>query len=249
MQNKKVVLFGLLSSVFFACGAYADATIVDSETVVPADQVFFEETIVDDVVTDENAVPADMEQVSADAIANYQVAGSVFQQITDLEQEKILMQLEKERAQLDLELDRLAAEKIKLHMEIDTLSGRAEQQQQQIETEKAKLEAEAARLEREKEKLLADENSLDTKTAVRSSREETVVKPETDLAKKYKLVNVIGAGNQLQATITDLASGQTKRVGVGKSLDGYTVKSISLDEGVVFIKDGNTQMLNVGTSK
>lgn len=224
MQNK---LFIMLAGVFFSTAAFC----VTNDVVV-------EEVVVDDI-----------EQVSADAIADYQVEGSLFQQITDLEQEKVLMQLEKERAQLDLELDRLAAEKIKLHMEIDTLSGRAEQQQQQIETEKAKLEAEAARLEREKEKLLAGEEDPVAKMSSYSEKEAISVNPETDLAKKYKLVNVIGAGNQLQATITDLASGQTKRVGVGKSLDGYTVKSISLDEGVVFIKDGNTQMLNVGTSK
>lgn len=201
----------------------------------------------DDVVIDEVVVD-DVEQVSADAIADYQVEGSLFQQITDLEQEKVLMQLEKERAQLDLELDRLAAEKIKLHMEIDTLSGRAEQQQQQIETEKAKLEAEAARLEREKEKLLeADNKESGSYTGAYSQKEEK--EPETDLSKKYKLVNVIGSGAQLQATITDVASGQTKRIGVGKSLDGYTVKSISLDEGIVFVKDGATQTLNVGASK
>ena len=200
----------------------------------------------DDVIIDEVVVD-DIEQVSADAIADYQVEGSLFQQITDLEQEKVLMQLEKERAQLDLELDRLAAEKIKLHMEIDTLSGRAEQQQQQIETEKAKLEAEAARLEREKEKLLAAEEKPVSYSESYSQTED--VKPETDLSKKYKLVNVIGAGSQLQATITDVASGQTKRVGVGKNLDGYTVKSISLDEGIVFVKDGTTQTLNVGAAK
>ena len=64
-----------------------------------------------------------------------------------------------------------------------------------------------------------------------------------------KTVNVIGAGNQLQATISDLQSGQTRRLGVGKTLDGFTVKSISLDEGVVFVKDGQTQTLNVGTAK
>lgn len=200
----------------------------------------------DDIIIDEVVVD-DIEQVSADAIADYQVEGSLFQQITDLEQEKVLMQLEKERAQLDLELDRLAAEKIKLHMEIDTLSGRAEQQQQQIETEKAKLEAEAARLEREKEKLLAAEEKPVSYSESYSQKED--VKPETDLSKKYKLVNVIGAGSQLQATITDVASGQTKRVGVGKNLDGYTVKSISLDEGIVFVKDGTTQTLNVGAAK
>lgn len=193
-------------------------------------------------------IDIEIEQISADAIENYQVDGSLFQQITDLEQEKVLMQLEKERAQLDLELDRLAAEKIKLHMEIDTLSGRAEQQQQQIETEKAKLEAEAARLEREKEKILAAEYEP-VVSATNSYSEKKEVVSETDLSKKYKLVNVIGAGAQLQATITDLASGQSKRVSVGKSLDGYTVKSISLDEGVVFVKDGDTQTLNVGSAK
>ena len=201
------------------------------------------ELIVDEVVVDE------VEQMSADAVADYQVDGSLFQQITELEQEKVLMQLEKERAQLDLELDRLAAEKIKLHMEIDTLSGRAEQQQQQIETEKAKLEAEAARLEREKEKLLAAEDEPVNKRSSYSMSAQDEKQSSTDLAKKYKLVNVIGAGSQLQATITDLTTGQTKRVGVGKSLDGYTVKSISLDEGIVFIKDGETQMLNVGATK
>ncbi len=220
MQNKFLIM---LAGMFFTTGAFCATG----------------EIVVDEVLVD------DVEQVSVDAIADYQVEGSLFQQITDLEQEKVLMQLEKERAQLDLELDRLAAEKIKLHMEIDTLSGRAEQQQQQIETEKAKLEAEAARLEREKEKILAAEN--EPVSYYETKKEE--VKPETDLTKKYKLVNVIGAGNQLQATITDLASGQTKRVGVGKSLDGYVVKSISLDEGIVFIKDGSTQTLNVGSAK
>ncbi len=54
----------------------------------------------------------EMEDLSAAAILEYEPTGSLFQQITDLEQEKILMQLEKEAAQLDLELDRLAAEKI-----------------------------------------------------------------------------------------------------------------------------------------
>lgn len=190
------------------------------------------------------------EDLSAAAVADYQVEGSLFQQITDLEQEKVLMQLEKERAQLDLELDRLAAEKIKLHMEIDTLSGRAEQQQQQIETEKAKLEAEAARLEREKERILAAEAEPVQKNGGYTASVLTKESDEaTDLADKYKLVNVIGAGDQLQATISDLKSGQTKRIGVGKSLDGFVVKSISLDEGVVFVKDGKTQTLNVGASK
>ena len=137
-----------------------------------------------------------------------------------------------------------AADKIKLHMEIDTLSGRAEQQQQQIETEKARLEAEAVRLEREKEKMLAAEDEKPTYESKTSYSEKKEVVDDMDFSKKYKLNNVIGAGSQLQATIIDLNSGQTKRIAVGTALDGYTVKSISLD-GIVFIKDGDTHTLNI----
>ncbi len=196
------------------------------------------------------AEDAEMEELSADAVAEYQVEGSLFQQITDLEQEKVLMQLEKERAQLDLELDRLAAEKIKLHMEIDTLSGRAEAQQQEIETEKAKLEAEAARLAREKEALnaqAANAAASSTSRSTGSAASEDV--PDEIISDMYRLVNVIGAGSQLQATIEDLVTGQNKRIKVGGVIDGFTIKSISLDDGVVFVKDGATQSLNVGSGR
>lgn len=220
MQNSKLFLFGVIfcSAVMFN-GAFAQENTIE-----------------------------DLENASADAIADYQVQGSLFQQITDLEQEKVLMQLEKERAQLDLELDRLAAEKIKLHMEIDTLSGRAEQQQQEIETQKAKLEAEAVRIEREKEALLAEKT--ESETAVKTTTKVASTSMSSDIAKSYKLVNVVGAGNQLQATVADLSSGQTKRISVGKKLDDWTVKSISLDDGIVFVNsDGDVQNLNVSNGK
>lgn len=228
MQSKKVFLIGLIMWAGFA----------GTQGVRAAD-----------IIVDEEIVDVDMEQMSADAVAAYQVDGSLFQQITDLEQEKVLMQLEKERAQLDLELDRLAAEKIKLHMEIDTLSGRAEQQQQEIETQKAKLEAEAARIEREKESWLA---AAEERSAARTTSfaKESDEEPAVDITKNYRLVNVIGAGAQLQATVEDLSSGQSKRVSVGKTLDGFTVKSISLYDGIVFVgPDGTTQTLNVSNGK
>jgi len=69
---------------------------------------------------------------------------------------------------------------------------------------------------------------------------------ETDVTKRYKLINVVGVGNQLQATIEDVASGQNKRIAVGKELDGYIVKSISLNDGIIFEKDGIEESLNIG---
>ncbi|MBP5485946.1 MAG: type IV pilus biogenesis protein PilP [Alphaproteobacteria bacterium] len=225
MQNKIKMLFGLtLFAITFGC--YAEEVIVDAN--------------VDDITANE--------QFSADAVEEYNIDGSLFQQITDLEQEKVLMQLEKERAQLNLDLDRLAAEKIKLHMEIDTLSGRAEQQQQEFETERARLQNEAKRLENEREALT---NRAATSVSAYSAPiqqqyvEQTQSKPVAEISKQYKLINVFGAGGQLQATVQDLSNGQNKKLSVGKTLDGYTVKSISLDEGVVFSKDGEIQTLNV----
>ena len=239
MLNKLMLNLLLAASVVALPVSYASAEVLDEDI-----------EIVDTVSESDGASDdAAMESQSADAVANYDVDGSLFQQITDLEQEKVLMQLEKERAQLDLELDRLAAEKIKLHMEIDTLSGRAEQQQQELENAKAKLEAETAKLEKQKAAL---ENE-DAEPVVKSARtastddEKKEVKKVTEL---FKLVNIFGAGNQLQATVADLTTGQNKKISVGRSIDGYTVKSISLDDGIMFVDpDGNTQTLNVVSGK
>ena len=105
MLNKLMLNLLLAAAVVALPVSHTSAEVLDEDIEIT-------ETL-DDV-----ADSTSMEQMSADAVANYNVDGSLFQQITDLEQEKVLMQLEKERAQLDLELDRLAAEKIKLHMEI-----------------------------------------------------------------------------------------------------------------------------------
>lgn len=237
MQNKIKLLMVLL------VGA------VMQVSVCAADTQF--ENVMDVIETvNEIDVGALNDEMAASAIEDYQIEGSLFQQITDLEQEKVLMQLEKERAQLNLDLDRLAAEKIKLQMEIDTLSGRAEQQQQEFETERARLEAEAKRLELEKQAMETKQDVVSAMPAQVKTQNSFVAKEEqdSDISKKYKLINVFGAGAQLQATIQDLTNGQNKRITVGKVLDGYTVKSISVDDGVVFTNGTDVQTLNVGNN-
>ncbi len=188
------------------------------------------------------------DQISADAISEYNLDGSVFQKITDLEQDKILMQLEKEKAQLDLDLDRLASEKVKLQLEMDTLSNNAEEQKQELANQKAQLEAEAARLEREKQSVVSQSNTVSRATIINT--EKTEQQPEEQLInEKYKLIDIIGAGNQLQATLEDLGNGQRKKISVGKIIDGYTIKSIALDDGVTFSKDDVTEILNISRTK
>lgn len=201
-----------------------------------AEENFVDEEIVEEVVDENDVELADA--VSSDALMNYDVSGSLFEKITNLEQEKIVAQLEKERAQLDLDLERLNAERIKLQMELDTLSGRAEQQQQELEATKAQLEIQTEKLKRQME-------NLDNEEVVQVARAPEKIE-ETNISKKYKLINVVGVDNQLQATIEEISTGQNKRISVGKELDGYVVKSISLNEGILFEKDGETESLNIG---
>lgn len=203
---------------------------------------FSEEIITEDVVLDEQADSELADEVSMDALNNYVVEGSLFERITSLEQEKVVMQLEKERAQLDLELERLNAEKIKLQMELDTLSGRAEQQQQELEAAKAQLEIQTEKLRQQREAI----NSYDSEEEQEIVEKTQPKKVEANVSKKYKLVNVVGVDNQLQATIEEIATGQNKRIAVGKELDGYVVKSISLNDGIIFEKDGEEESLNIG---
>ena len=264
MQNKNK-LFNLLFVLFAVCAApsaYAQDDYLEEEDIysyyIPNDAVYTQDDnkgkISDEVIVSD-AVYNSVAPVTS--VADYDVNGSLFQQITDLEQEKVLMELEKERAQLDLDLDRLAAEKIKLQMEMDTLSGRAEQEQQILQNEKSKLEAEAEKIQQERRALAAAVESGNTdegfyrqpETPRRNTpqRRTVVSEGEDNIASMYKLVNVMGAGNQLQATLSDLETGQTKRVSVGKKINGFTVKSISLEDGVVFSKDGKNQNLNISS--
>lgn len=197
-----------------------------------------DEVIVED--SDESETDVEMaDQVSADALLNYNENGSLFEKIVTLEQEKVVAQLEKERAQLDLDMERLNAEKIKLQMELDTLSGRAEQQQHELETAKTQLEIQT-------EKLKQQRYALDEEMDEVVAKKPAPKKEDGNFSRRYKLINIVGIDNQLQATVQEVSTGQNKRIAVGKDLEGYIVKSISLNDGIVFEKDGVEESLNIG---
>lgn len=202
-------------------------------------QDFVEEEIIEQYDAQDDMAYAD--NVSAGAINDYNMDGSLFERITDLEQEKVVIQLEKERAQLDLELERLNTEKFKLQMEMDTLSGRAEQQQHELQAAKEQLEIQTEKLRKQRDML--DEQP---EYAAKERNVKTQKNEPQNVSAKYRLINVIGVGNQLQATVEEIATGQNKRIAVGRQLDGYTVKSISLNDGIIFEKDGFSENLSVG---
>ena len=228
-QNKKVkkmlrkISVCLLIGLF--CGVF-DARAEEFEEVVEIDQVGADE-------------------MSANALEDYEVEGTLFEKITTLEQDKVVMQLEKDRIELDLALDRLSKEKIKIQQELEAMSGRAERQQQELEDAKAELEKQAEQLRKQMEAL--NEKKEEVQQQPEPVKQEVAVEePQVKFAGKYKLINVIGVGNQLHATIQEISTGQNKRIAVGKQLDGYTIKSISLNDGIVFEKDGVSENLNVG---
>lgn len=221
------VLFLGLACCFMCVSTYADEF----------DDMFIEEEeVVAPIKTDE--------EISTEALEAYEVEGSLFEKITTLEQEKMVMQLEADRIKMDLELDRLNKERMKIQMELEDLVGRAAQQQQELETAKANLEAQAEQLKKQREAL--EKKASEPQPQYVVVEQEVEPEPQPKLVSKYRLINVIGVGNQLQATLEELSTGQNKRISVGKKLDGYTIKSISLNEGIVFEKDGVVENLNVG---
>ncbi len=186
------------------------------------------------------AIPA-IAEVNDKADA-YDPSGSVFEKITDLEQKKVLWQLEKENAQMQLEMDRMDAERVRIKNEIDSMDGTKNAQAQELELERQRLEIEKQKLEVQKKNIAA----APTPSKRESDKPEPEPEPEVaPIQDKYRLVEIVGAGRQLVATLEDNKTGQRKKVSVGKDLDGYNVDSISLDEGVVLSKEGETQTLGV----
>ncbi|MFA7188264.1 MAG: hypothetical protein WC137_02215 [Alphaproteobacteria bacterium] len=172
----------------------------------------------------------------------YDPSGTVFEKITDLEQRKVLWQLEKENAQMQLEMDRMDAERVRIKNEIDSINGAKNAKAQELELERQRLEVEKQKLEAQKKNMVTA--PMPGKREI--DRKESEPEPEfAPIQEKYRLVEIIGAGNQLVATLEDNKTGQRKKVSVGKDLDGHNVDLISLDEGVVLSKDGETQTLGV----
>ena len=68
-----------------------------------------------------------------------------------------------------------------------------------------------------------------------------------NISEKYGLLEIIGAGNQLFATLQDSGTGRQKKISVGKTLDGHIVKSISIDDGIELEKDGEIFTIGIGS--
>ena len=205
----------------------------------------------DEVIFEESVQARTPDEISADALDAYDVEGSVFEKITNLEQEKMLMKLEAERMKLEMELDTLNAQKLKKQLELDGMYGQADQRQeiertnQEFQKAKAELDSQIESLKKQIAEIDNDRSTQQIKI-VETIEKKPEPPTEPQIVGKYKLINVIGVGNQLQATIQDVSTGQNRRSAVGKQLNGYTIKSISLNDGIVFEKDGVSESLNVG---
>ena len=180
----------------------------------------------------------------------------VFQQIADLEQERILLQLERERVQLVLDLDRMAAEQARIRSDMDRLSGVGNEEVQRLERENAQMQAMNDRLNdridsleerlREAREAAPAAQPAARGTAVIAPTE--ITEPEiVPISQRFRLIEIIGIGRQLQASIEDLSTGQRRRVTVGRVIDGYEVQSISLYDGIIFVRDGVTESLTLGS--
>ena len=190
-------------------------------------------------------------------VESYDADTSLFQKIADMEQEKVLMQLEKDKAQLQLDLDRLSAEKARIVREQENADARAEEQAAEIERQKLAIEQERQKLDEQKRKLAEeaakravakDDDDEKPKNQSAPAPVKAEMAEDGPLTDKYILREIVGAGNQLFATVENVGTGKQKKLSVGKTLDGYTVRSISLDDGIEFVNsDAEVVTLGVGS--
>jgi type IV pilus biogenesis protein PilP len=180
----------------------------------------------------------------------------VFLQIADFEQERILLQLEKEKMQLVLDIDRMAVEQARLRADASRFVQEENEEVRRLAAENQRLEREMERLARDKERLEERlENARENAPQEARSQRPPAAAPEPEepghvpIFQRFALLEIVGVGRQLQATIEDLNTGQKRRVWVGRGIDGYDVLSISLDDGVVFSRDGVTESLTIGSGR
>ncbi len=178
---------------------------------------------------------------------------SLFQRISDMEQEKVLMKLEMEQARMELDMDKLMSEKIRLQREMEQMQKDTEEETRKAEAEKKKIEQEKARLEQERQAFEEEKrnqiNRSLSEVAVSTSTQQQVqeeVNEGEKLSDTYRVLDIYGAGNELFVTIENMKNTQKRKLQVGKQLpNGYEVKSISLDDGVTFKKGNDSQTLGV----
>lgn len=199
--------------------------------VVHAENLLQEEPLTtdDSLITDE----------SAKSINNFDLQNTVFEQITNLEQDKLLMQLKKEKAQIELDLSRLEAEKLRLNKEVDELKNKSSDKEIELMDENEKLKQDISSLELENQNLVNTINQNQTTAYIGENN------IQNSISQKYRLSDITGMNNELEATIIENETGQKRKISVGKIIDGYTVYSISLAEGIVFKKGDITETLNM----
>ncbi|MBO7644839.1 MAG: hypothetical protein J6S57_00875 [Alphaproteobacteria bacterium] len=223
---------------------FIDETIEYTESNTPGNEKT--DTIGGFIQEDEEIVQEKTpDEISAEAIDVYDVDGSLFEKITNLEQQKLIMKMEAERLKLELELDTLNNQKVKKQMEIEDMYAKSNQQQE-FQIAKKELENQIENLKKQISEIKNNEN-IDKEYVKNQDEENTeIINEPKQITGKYKMINLVGVGNQLLATVQDVSSGQNIRLAVGKQLDGYTVKSISLVDGIVFEKNGKSEYLNIG---
>jgi len=68
---------------------------------------------------------------------------------------------------------------------------------------------------------------------------------EKTSTKKYKLIKILGNEDKVQILLQENSTGQKRFVYIGDDLDGWIVKSFSLEQGIIVEKDGEVKVLDV----
>ncbi|MBL0690306.1 MAG: hypothetical protein JJV93_02155 [Alphaproteobacteria bacterium] len=193
------------------------------------------------------------EDIEKVADAQYNLEGTIFESIIDLEKDKILARISNEREKLEVEKKRMAVEHLRIEQELKKLNGELEKEKLDTlaELEKANEKWKSSidkdikdAIAKVKKDVIKDLDRASTSNTKNFNNENSVSKssntfvPKTpDSVKAYTIVKISGAGEKLTATVQNIKNKREYLLTKGSDLDGYHVDNISIRDGIVLSLD------------
>ncbi len=192
-------------------------------------------------------------------LSNYDTSGTLFQKIVDLEQQKLLLKLEKEQTQMELDLKKLQADKLAFQREQDKINQNQDFEKRKAEESQKKLEEEKKKLEEEKKYIEEQKSSINKSLADIASKQKTLnSKPASpvvvssnsgkeNISSSYRIKDILGAGGMYSVVLEGIPNNQVRKLSKGQMLpNGYKITKIQPIEGkVTFEKDDDVQELSI----
>ncbi len=196
---------------------------------------------------DVKAIPV----IQVHPLLSLEVKDTLFDKYSEMEKNKMMMELQAEEKKAEIELARLKAEGLQVEFEISKLE-RKQKEEEEKAAKKAEEEAAAASSSDSSSSSSSYSSYSSSSDSYSSSSDDDDDDKEEvpDLSENYKLKSIMGVGDNLIGVVEDGENDKKIKVKVGTVLpNGYVVRMISPRDGIIFEKGEDRQTLKMDSSE